>query len=429
MSERKRASGSTGSPRGSPSRHVCELHHSAKRKVPASRSNKQLKAHGSQGNVRGRQTTRTNKLEISTNRAEQLDNRMASGGEQMNRLTGELTAGENENNGNVKYEIPPNVIQENVDNYQETREQCSTGAGVIESIEYPEDGEGVVPDESQQVSLMDCELSKLCYDRTRLLTTEDEVMASSIVCTDGSDVEVLTDDKDLLDFIEVVDSDRESGTITEAGPRPKKADSEIGSSWSSGNLEKTFDDKLVMSDGNSDIASPPVPVDALVTVHNDSESECLLPTASGDIDATAHMRLDRYDYVGSGSSAPPSGATSDDEITPVSQGYDLMADLDSMANGGISRPDSLSLPHLRRRQLARSESESSSWSDICSHHSSTEALIEAATVTPLHAQGNVTREGDMIAFVTEDLTEKIRMSSPLARKGMYECLDFTFYSK
>ncbi len=49
--------------------------------------------------------------------------------------------------------------------------------------------------------------------------------------------------------------------------------------------------------------------------------------------------------------------------------------------------------------------------------SSTEAIIEAATSTPLHAQGKITRQGDSIEFVAEDLTEKIRMSSPLNKKG------------
>ena len=49
--------------------------------------------------------------------------------------------------------------------------------------------------------------------------------------------------------------------------------------------------------------------------------------------------------------------------------------------------------------------------------SSTEALIEAATSTPLHVQGKLTRQGDSVEFVAEDLDEKIRMSSPHSKRG------------
>ena len=51
--------------------------------------------------------------------------------------------------------------------------------------------------------------------------------------------------------------------------------------------------------------------------------------------------------------------------------------------------------------------------------SSTEALIEAATSTPLHVQGKLTRQGDSVEFVAEDLDEKIRMSSPLTKRGTF----------
>ncbi len=46
-----------------------------------------------------------------------------------------------------------------------------------------------------------------------------------------------------------------------------------------------------------------------------------------------------------------------------------------------------------------------------------DALIEAATSTPLQHQGTLTRQGDSLEFVAEDLDEKIRMSSPLSKRG------------
>ena len=90
-----------------------------------------------------------------------------------------------------------------------------------------------------------------------------------------------------------------------------------------------------------------------------------------------------------------------------------------ISNGNIARPDSLSLPrplqYYERKRLTKRESESSI--SGYSRSSSTDALIEAASSTPLHVQGTVTREGDMVAFVAEGLTEMIKMSSPLTKKG------------
>ena len=89
-----------------------------------------------------------------------------------------------------------------------------------------------------------------------------------------------------------------------------------------------------------------------------------------------------------------------------------------ISDGNVSpvRPHSLSLPRPvqckeRPRQAKRgSESSSLSGYSCCS---STDALIEAAASLPL--QGTITRDGDMIAFVAEDLNSMIKMSSPISK--------------
>lgn len=233
---------------------------------------------------------------------------------------------------------------------------------------------------------------------------EDEVMASSVICTDGSDVEALTDDRDLSD-VDMQDTVRDAQL---------DSDEEVHSSWDSG-LEKGPDDKT-HSDSDAAVSSPHhAHVDAVVNVKNKplqrSDSPSSLPLQGGE--GARAKSFDRSD-----SESPPGG---DEEVTPVAQGYDFMMDLDSMANGGILRPDSLSLPrplqHRYRQKVARSESESSSWSDINSHHGSTEALLDGSSNTPLYTQGTVLKEGDQIAFVAEDLNEKIKRSSPLTKAG------------
>ena len=90
--------------------------------------------------------------------------------------------------------------------------------------------------------------------------------------------------------------------------------------------------------------------------------------------------------------------------------------------GGLERPASLSLPRplqFYERKRMRKRASESSLSEH-SRSSSTDALIEAAASTPLHAQGTIERDGGMIAFVAEGLQEMIRRSSPLPRKpGIY----------
>jgi len=80
------------------------------------------------------------------------------------------------------------------------------------------------------------------------------------------------------------------------------------------------------------------------------------------------------------------------------------------------RPDSLCLQRSvlqqRERQwlIAKKGSYSSLSECDSSRSGSMDALIEAATSTPLHAQGTVTVDGDMITFVADGLNELIKRS-------------------
>ena len=91
-----------------------------------------------------------------------------------------------------------------------------------------------------------------------------------------------------------------------------------------------------------------------------------------------------------------------------------LEDAEALINDASVRPRSLSLlkQGFSKEKPRRSKrgSESSSQSG-CS--SSTDALIEAASSVPL--QGTITHDGDMVAFVAEDLNSMIKMSSPISR--------------
>ena len=80
-----------------------------------------------------------------------------------------------------------------------------------------------------------------------------------------------------------------------------------------------------------------------------------------------------------------------------------------------SRPDSLylsrSILQQRERQwLAKKGSYSSLSECDSSPGGSVDALIEVATSTPLHSQGTVSVEGDMITFVADGINELIKRS-------------------
>lgn len=79
------------------------------------------------------------------------------------------------------------------------------------------------------------------------------------------------------------------------------------------------------------------------------------------------------------------------------------------------RPDNLYLSRsaIQRREkqwLAKKGSYSSLSECDSSHSGSMDALLEAATSTPLHTQGTVSIDGEMITFVADGINELIKRS-------------------
>ena len=85
----------------------------------------------------------------------------------------------------------------------------------------------------------------------------------------------------------------------------------------------------------------------------------------------------------------------------------------SLSSVDCTRPDSLSFPrplqHYEKQKISKKESYSS-LSEYSSRSSSMDALIEAATSTPLHAQGTISVEGNMVSFVAHGINELIKRS-------------------
>ena len=274
-------------------------------------------------------------------------------------------------------------------------------------------------------------LGVLGYRRIDLIEDEKDVMASSIICTDGSDVEALSEvddnalddndnEKDSSDSIEVLDPDNQHVLkytnseeqlceISDADGANLKTLTRDGDHCSQTSSQDDLDD---LGEKESPV---PLPVDAVVELRS-TEPGALLgkPDSShtSDQDSDSHIDSDTSDGVGA---TGQEYLNYEDVMSQLIYGYTKMTDsgIDQFGASGISRPDSLCLPRPMHRRIHRSESNSSS----VHSYSSTEALIEAATCTPLHAQGTVDQEGEMIAFVAQDLAEKIRMSSPLTRSS------------
>jgi len=113
-------------------------------------------------------------------------------------------------------------------------------------------------------------------------------------------------------------------------------------------------------------------------------------------------------------SAPSSlcSASPYESPTHVASGSAAADPMSDLAGG---RPDSLylsrSILQERERQwLAKKGSYSSLSECDSSPAGSVEALIEVATSTPLHAQGTISMEGDMITFVADGINELIKRS-------------------
>ena len=170
----------------------------------------------------------------------------------------------------------------------------------------------------------------------------------------------------------------------------------------SDNNPSTGDSVTPKSVSNSSFLRALTPVDVSDGV---TDSSPLSASAPSDM-AVGYSRMRE--------SAPSSlcSASPYESPTHVASGGGAM---DLMTEAAGSRPDSLylsrSILQERERQwLAKKGSYSSLSEYDSSPAGSMDALIEVATSTPLHAQGTVAMEGDMITFVADGINELIKRS-------------------
>lgn len=259
---------------------------------------------------------------------------------------------------------------------------------------------------------------------------EYQVFRSNI---DSSDIEVLPD-KDSSDSIEILDSDTgnanlsakdlsESASIcsvqtitdqiAETGTTPTKEVQESTADQASSPKSTNISSKIADAENET---LKYYPVDAVVNVDSKDKSK---KTTAKKTETVADLIC----FVSPTGGRDPMGFAASSLPPQLEHGgfshYDYSPDL--VANGGVvSRPDSLSLPkplqHYERNKFLKQSSESSG-SEALLSCSSTEELIHTVSSTPLQAQGTVTKEGDLMNFVADDLAEKIKRSSPLTKKG------------
>ena len=104
---------------------------------------------------------------------------------------------------------------------------------------------------------------------------------------------------------------------------------------------------------------------------------------------------------------PVASSSQDSKMSETSQ---------PVANGNAHRPNDLSLPRPLKVELH--DSDEVFEDDLVRSFKDTDRLIEAVASTPLQTQGTVIQDGDMVAFVAEDLQDKI-IHSPPSRTGHF----------
>ena len=143
----------------------------------------------------------------------------------------------------------------------------------------------------------------------------------------------------------------------------------------------------------------------------ESSSQLGTPMSYTSCDSSSHSEMG---YTRLQESAPSSCSPSPYQ-SPTHKPASSVDERHNQSSSSVdcARPDSLSLPrplqHYEKQKISKKESYSS-LSEYSSRSSSMDALIEAATNTPLHAQGTVSVEGNMVSFVAHGINELIKRS-------------------
>ncbi|ELT87670.1 hypothetical protein CAPTEDRAFT_214240 [Capitella teleta] len=152
-----------------------------------------------------------------------------------------------------------------------------------------------------------------------------------------------------------------------------------------------------------------------------SDIEVLLETtnSSDSIEVLESSCIQRQDTVVESRDETSVADTCSDSPTLLSNNSSSCSTDDSKNNSpkiqcresedGNQRPDSLVLP--KPLQYYERLSKKESFSSVSSRSSSMDALLE----TPLSMHGTISKDGEMLSFVAEGLTDMIKRCSPMSR--------------
>lgn len=246
-------------------------------------------------------------------------------------------------------------------------------------------------------------------ERDSLITMDGEVLTSSMMtsgveCFDSSDIEIIKEDRGSGDSIEII----ETSTLTSA----KLTDITLicDNSFQENDVNLPCLKELFTSQPRDacDIGTLKSNVGTLMPSGHDMSSRANTPLSttsdssySGNAPDVSYSKLQESD---------PSSYSPSPFESPT---HSMQSQSAPCENFDRTRPESLSLPkpkQLHERHKFTKKQSYSSLSEYSSHSGSMDALIEAATSTPLHAQGTVSVEGDMLTFVAHDINELIKKS-------------------
>lgn len=249
------------------------------------------------------------------------------------------------------------------------------------------------------------------------------VVTSGVECFDSSDIEVIKEDRGSGDSIEILETftsvSANLADIAEIYGRTFQQIAEDAATnlfaVSDADIEKCAEEDLDLSRSKESFPSHSHDaydngsgVGCSLQLGTETRSRADTPL-SNTSDSSQSGVMPNISYSKLQESMPSSYSPSPYE----SPTHSMQSHSAPSGNVDLVRPDSLSLPkplQLHERQKFAKDSYSSSLSEYSSRSGSTDALIEAATSTPLRAHGTVSVEGDMLTFVAHNINELIRKS-------------------
>lgn len=264
------------------------------------------------------------------------------------------------------------------------------------------------------------------------------MMTSGIEVLDSSDIEIIREERGSADSIEILESSvsatsdqRTDSPVDERGDLTL-LDSDV--------IDSSVDTTLECSTSNGVHHSSPAEPDNGHATQDAGDTTTLKSGSSNDVPSRGDTPVSNTSD--SSGAHPNVGYSKLQESNPSSYSpspYDSpthvtlaaaqsQPPVSSSGDTEHARPESLSLPRSLQfcdRQLLAKKESYSSLSEYSSRSGSMDALIEAATSTPLHTQGTVSVEGEMTTFIAHGFNELIKKG----RGELYCALYRSFWYK